>query len=351
MIELDGSHLEGGGSLTRTALALSTLTQKAFHIKNIRKKRPQPGLKNQHLFCIKALQKLCNAKCEGNFLGSKELIYYPGAIRGKTIDIDIETAGSISLFLQAIILPAMFADKPVKLTVKGGTDTRWAAPIDYFKEVFLPQMRKYAEIDVQLLKRGYYPKGNGQVSLKIKPKHKLADLFHLQRIDLTQQSHLIQIKGISHASTTLQNAKVAERQATAAKAALKYECAINIRAEYHEASSIGSGITLWAIFSKNKEDIDFNNPIILGGDSLGERGKKAEQVGLEAAQNLTREINSKAPVDKYLADQILPIMALTSNSSIKTSLISDHAKANIYAIEKFLGKTFEIEETSIKTIS
>ena len=106
--------------------------------------------------------------------------------------------------------------------------------------------------------------------------------------------------------------------------------------------STGSGITLWAVFSKDKDEIDIRNPIRLGADALGERGKKAEIVGKEAAQNLIKEIESKAPVDAHLADQILPIMALVSNSSIKASKITDHAKTNIYAIEKFLGKTFSI---------
>src|SRR3989338_7831267 len=101
MIQLDGSYLEGGGSIARVALALSTLTQQPFEITNIRKNRPQPGLKSQHLFCIKALEKLCSAKSENAFLGSTGLKYWPDKIGGKTIDIDIETAGSISLFLQA----------------------------------------------------------------------------------------------------------------------------------------------------------------------------------------------------------------------------------------------------------
>lgn len=113
MISIDGSHGEAGGSIARVALALSALTQKPFEITDIRKNRPRPGLKNQHLFCIKALEKLCNAKSEGAYLGSTNLKYIPGKIEGKTIDIDIETAGSIPLFLQSILLPSMFADKPV----------------------------------------------------------------------------------------------------------------------------------------------------------------------------------------------------------------------------------------------
>jgi len=103
MIELDGSYLEGGGSIARIALALSTLTQKPFEITNIRKNRPQSGLKHQHLFCIKALEKLCNAKTEGASLGSTSLKYVPEKIEGKTIDIDIQTAGSIFIPTSSLI--------------------------------------------------------------------------------------------------------------------------------------------------------------------------------------------------------------------------------------------------------
>ncbi|MCH8904479.1 MAG: RNA 3'-terminal phosphate cyclase [Bacteroidetes bacterium] len=169
MIELDGSYLEGGGSIARIALALSTLTHQPFEIENIRKNRPQPGLKNQHLFCVKAMEKLCNAHVEGASLGSTSLKYYPKKIEGKTIDIDMQTAGSITLFLQSLLMPSMFANKPVKFNIIGGTDTSWSPSFDYFNNVLLPHLKKYADIGCKLIKRGYYPKGQGQVQIKINP--------------------------------------------------------------------------------------------------------------------------------------------------------------------------------------
>ena len=357
MINLDGSYLEGGGSIARVALALSTLTQQPFSITDIRKNRPQPGLKHQHLFCIKALEKLCNAKSEGAALGSTGLKYWPGKIDGKAIDVDIETAGSITLFLQSVLLPSMFADKTVKFNIVGGTDVAWSPPYDYFSNIFLPQIRKYANMECKLIKRGYYPKGSGKVQLTIKPIYKISDFSsfnefraHLKEnapeIDLTEQGNLIQIKGISHASLDLQNAQVVERQAKSAEMALnRYKCPINIDINYNEALSTGSGVTLWAIFSKDPDEIDASNPIRLGADALGERGKKAEIVGEEAAKKLSVEIESKAPVDQHLADQLLQFLAL-AGGKIKASKITNHAKTNIYAIEKFLGKAFSIDESN-----
>jgi RNA 3'-terminal phosphate cyclase (ATP) len=358
MIQIDGAAGEGGGSVTRVALALSTITQKAFTITNIRKNRPKPGLKNQHLFCIKALEKLCNANVEGASLGSTSLKYVPGKIVGKAIDLDIQTAGSITLLLQSVLLPSMFANKPVRLNITGGTDVAWSSSYDYFNNVFLPQIQKYADIDCKLIKRGYFPKGNGKVEITIKPKYKISDFNsydeflnelnnNTPKIDLLEQDHLIQIKGISHASFSLQEAQVAERQAKAAEISLnKYNCPVKIDINYNGTLSTGSGITLWAIYSKDPNEIDSKNPIRLGADSLGDRGKKAEIVGQEAAHNLIQEMECKAPVDIYLADQILQFMGLIQNSRIKTSKISNHSKTNIYTIEKFLGKTFEIDESN-----
>ena len=357
MIKLDGSYMEGGGSIVRQALALSTITQKPFEVDNIRQGRATPGLKNQHLHGIKALEKLCSAKTEGVSLASTHLKYWPNKIESKNLDIDIGTSGSITLLLQSLLIPSIFADKPLKITIIGGTEGKFAQPFDYFNEVFLPQLRRFADIEVRLLKRGYYPKGNGKIELKIKQKFHLNDFnnfedFHKQlkenipRISLTEQHNLIQIKGISHASFTLQKANVAERQTKTAELILKnkYSCPVNIGTAYNETLSTGSGIALWAVFSKDEDEIDITNPIRIGSDSLGERGKKAEIVGQQAASNLINEIESKAPVDHYLADQILSFMALTGKSKIKTSKITSHCKTNIYVIEQFLGKTFEVDE-------
>ncbi|MBI4452769.1 RNA 3'-terminal phosphate cyclase [Candidatus Woesearchaeota archaeon] len=356
MIKIDGGYLESGGQIARTALALSTIIQKPFEISNIRKGRPQPGLKSQHLYCVKALQELCNAEAEGAELGSISLKYYPRKLVAKNLEIDIETAGSITLLLQSLLLPAMFASKPITISITGGTDTKWSMPFDYFNNVLLPQMQRFAKIEAKLLKRGYYPKGKGNIGIKISQKFRLNDFssfeeFHnflkqnIHPYGLTEQHHLMQIKGISHASKDLQDKNVAERQAESSKniLKLKYHVPINITIEYQDTLSTGSGITLWAIFSKNKEDIDENNPVRLGADSLGEQRKKAEIVGEEAAQNLINEIESKTPVDRHLADQILPFLALVGGR-IKASEITNHCKTNIYAIEQFLGKIFEVDE-------
>ena len=101
MLKINGNYCEGGGQIARTALALSVLTQTPFEVNDIRLGRPKPGLKAQHLNCISALQQMCNAEVEGDKLGSEYLKFVPHEITNTTINVDIGTAGSISLLLQS----------------------------------------------------------------------------------------------------------------------------------------------------------------------------------------------------------------------------------------------------------
>jgi len=343
MIELDGSFGEGGGAILRQALALSMLTGKPFKIINIRKGRANPGLAAQHVACVDASMKICNAEVVGRYTGSTEVEFKPGEFKGGHHDIDIGTAGSITLLLQSLLLPSIFCGKKVSFHIKGGTDVKWSQPFDYFNSVFLAQMKRYADIEANLFKRGYYPKGGGEVRVVINGKFNSPS--QAPSILLLEQKSLLQIRGLSHASADLEGARVAERQSESAKLYLgKLDSPFSFTHHYYNSLSTGSGFTLWAVFGDDETDLI--NPVILGADSLGEKNKNAEVVGKEVADNLLKEISSGAAVDKHLADQLIPFMAL-SGGIIRTSEITNHVKSNIYVVEKFLDVKFDIKDNII----
>lgn len=349
MIILDGNYLEGGGQIIRTATALSILTQKPFTVNNIRAKRPQPGLKAQHLHAIKAFETLAHAKVEHCELGSTDLIFYPGQMTPQTLTIDVGTAGSVTLVLQSLALACLFSPGKYKLKITGGTDVTWSPRWDYFAEVIVPQFQRYADIEVRLLKRGYYPKGQGNVEVSIHTRHPLQQAQttdHAPHLYLTEQGTLKQIKGISHASKDLEHVQVAERQAKSAANILGQlikDCPIDIRAEYANTESTGSGLTLYAIYSHLHDQIDTTKPVRIGADVLGERGKSSEDVARECCDKLLEEMQSHAPVDEHLADNLIPILGLVGGK-IKTSYITTHTKTNIYVVEKFLDVKFKVDE-------
>lgn len=361
MITLDGSHGEGGGALVRVALALSTLTNQPFQITNIRASRPQPGLKAQHLCAIQALKTISNATTNDIQLGSTELIFTPGKIKGGRYEFDIGTAGSITLFLQAIILPCLFAPSKITLTIKGGTSGKWQASVDYLQQIVLPQLRRFVEkIELKILKRGYYPAGGGEIILEISPKYHLKEYKTVQEfttaiqekihlIQLTKQGTLEQIRGIINLSQELEEKKVAERIKAATESyLLEYKVPISIRMEYANSQSVGGELLIWAIYSDGK-NINEINPIILAGDALLEKNKSSEDVAKEAVAELTQSIDAHACVDPHLADQLIMFLGLLPGSEIKCAQITPHTTTNISIAETFLPVKFQINEKNIKT--
>lgn len=335
MIKIDGSFGSGGGQILRTACALSVITNKPVHIFNIRTNRPKPGLMPQHLLGIQALAEFCYGKLEGNELGSKEIKFYPAKIYKDHLFINIPTAGSITLVLQTLIPTALFSSQPVIITFNGGaTDTFFSPTIDHFRYVFLKILTSHISFPfkIEIIKRGYYPEGGAKVKVKIFPSQ-------LKNFNLIERGSLKKILAISGASEFLKNKQVAERQLKGVREILgKLKLPIEEKIEYYQTSSPGSQISLIA---------EFENTII-GSDNLGKIGKKAEEVGKEVALELLKEEKTRACLDKYSADQILPFLALAEKPSQATvSEITDHCKTNIWVIEKFLEGKFEIKNNLI----
>ena len=348
MVEVDGSYLEGGGQTLRTACVLSAITKKPCRVFNIRKGREKTGLMPQHLLGIRALSQLCNGKLEGDFLGSEEIRFYPDEIQTKDLKIKIETAGSIALVLQTLILPSLFAHStssgqisPVKITFEGGaTDTFFSPTMDYFQYVFLKILEKTdIQVKINILKRGCYPEGGAQVKVSIEPWRRDKSLLK-PSLRLVERGNLKEILVISGASESLRDKKIAERQIAGVREVLgKLKLPIEEKVEYYETECPGSQITLAA---------EFENTLI-GADALGKLGKRAEDVGKEAGLELLQEQKSGACLDKYSADQILPYMALArGKSQVSVSEITKHSQTNAWVIEKFLDGKFKTEGNLIK---
>ena len=352
MIEIDGSTGEAGGQILRTACALSTVTKKPVHVFNIRKSRPRPGLATQHLLGIQSLTQLCNGRLEGDKLGSQEIWFCPEEIKSKDLHIKIDTAGSIALVLQTLILPVLLAPSPIKIVFNGGaTDTFFSPTMDYFQYVFLKILGKMgAKVEINILRRGYYPEGGAKVEVKVFP-------FKLKNINLTERGSLKKILAISGASEFLKSKKVAERQLQGTREILgKLKLPIEERVEYYQTQCPGSQICLIAEFSSVAKSYggsavasgEGGENTVIGTDNLGKLGKRAEDVGREAALELLKEQKSQACLDKNLADQILPYLALASGKSqVSVSEITNHCKTNIWVIEKFIEGKFETKDNLI----
>ncbi len=331
MIQIDGSQGEGGGQIVRTATSLSAYTGKPVQIKNIRAGRSNPGLRPQHVKGVETLEELCSAEVDGASVGSKELTFCPVELEPKDMEVDIGTAGSVTLLIQSIMPSLIGCKKDLEIKIKGGTDVKWSPPVDYTRSVLLPLLQNHGyDASLEVKRRGFYPKGGGEVVFRFRGSD-------IEEFDLVDRGDIQGIEGVSYASEHLKDAEVAERQAGAARKRLgeEFEMTPKIKTEYCNSRCPGSGTQI-RLKTENS---------VIGGNAIGEKGKPSEKVGREAAEDLIR--NSKRVVDRYAADQLVPFLGI-SGGQINVSEKTGHSRTNIKITEKFLEVEFSVSGNILK---
>lgn len=312
MLVIDGAHLEGGGQIIRAAVALSALTGKPMKLVHIRAGRQQPGLRPQHLTAVRAVAAASDAEVLGCIPGSQEIIFLPGQISSREITLDVGTAGSIPLVIQAWLPVALHTGGTLALT--GGTDVERSPTIDYLVNVLLPFLENHgARVSVTVTRRGFYPRGGGLVAVNVKP----SVMLPLSAVSRQPGED----RGICSCSAGLP-AHVAERQAQAARTllfrntGLDFPAAIDVR----PGPGTGSSCIAWMGWK--------------GGTGLGRKGYPAEKVGEDAALALIREVDGGGQVDSFMADQLLIYLAMAGGSYTSNSCTL-HARTMCWLLHQF----------------
>ena len=328
-LQIDGSYGEGGGQLTRLAMALAALTGRPIELSNIRARRPKPGLAAQHLAALRAVAALCGGELEGAALGACEVRFRPGPIRGGHYRFEVGTAGSLGLVLQAALPVALRADGPSRLHLVGGTDVKMAPPLDYLRLVFLPWLADMgARVEVVSVRHGYYPRGGGELVLEVAPCRRL------QPLAAESRGALREITGRAHVAHLPLH--IAERMAASARGLLADLAPVRIDCEVlgeDRAWGTGGAMVLVARSEHGR----------LGAAVVAQRGVTAERLGEEAGRALRADLESGAAVDLHAADQLLVYAALAgAGSSFTVRELSLHARTAIWLIERFLPVRFEL---------
>ena len=331
VIEVDGSA--GGGSVVRVAVGLAAALGRSVRVVNIRGARKNPGLKAQHLAGVRAVADLCDADLEGAELHSRALTFVPGPDWTSSVTVEIPTAGSVGLALQPLQIAALGADRDVTVDVRGGgTIAKWAPPLPYLVHVTHRVLARWGQpLEVWTERHGFFPKGGARV------RARLGSPTTTSPLQLVDRGAPSRIEGISLASEALREREVAERQARAAEDELRESCPdlpVYVEADYVDTASIGTGVVLWAPLEAS----------VLGVSALGKKGKLAEHVGGEAARNLINEIEAGASVDIYLADQLIPYLALYGGT-FRCRTSTDHIETAIAVAERLSG--VHVEQTPL----
>ena len=330
-IQLDGSS--GGGQMLRTALSLAMVTGQPFRMTNIRGKRPRPGLMRQHLTCVRAACEISGGTADGAEIGSTELVFRAGKVRGGSYHFAIGTAGSTTLLLQTL-LPALWqAGEASTLTLEGGTHNPMAPPCEFIDRVFLPAMARLGgSAAVTLGSAGFAPAGGGILQATVQPSPKL------QSIDLMTRGEPgdSRIRVLSRHLPLSIGGRMLD-------AALELMPCKDAAVESCEPGP-GAGICclVEAEFGELREMTS----------SFGEQGVSAEKVGHHAAKTMQDFIGCRVPVGRCLADQLLLPLALAGGGRFATMAPDAHVPTNIAVIEKFLPLRFTVrkEERGVHVI-
>jgi RNA 3'-terminal phosphate cyclase (ATP) len=328
LIDIDGSFGEGGGQILRSSLALSLLTGKPFRLRNIRAGRSKPGLQPQHLQSVRSAAAVGRAEVSGASKGSTELTFEPGAIQPGKYRFDIGTAGAVGLVLHTVYLPlALGCRDPSELTLVGGTHVRTSPCFHFLDDTW----RRYIalcglKLSLRLQHPGFYPRGGGVVEASIQPSEKLHGV-HLRERSITGDEP-VTVTGFSAVAGLPDS--IARRQARRARYRLEQA---DLKVDIEEQTWEGGPGTVLALSLPT-------SPVPGLFFAIGERGKPAERVADEAADELLAHLREgPAAVDLHSADQlVLPLAFAEGPSEYPVARVTRHLTTNITVIGMFLDR-------------
>ncbi len=328
LLELDGSEGEGGGQILRTSLALSLLTGTPFRLRNVRARRPQPGLRPQHLTGVRAAAAVGNAQARGASVGSADLTFEPGPVAAGTYHFDIGTAGATGLVLHTLYLPlALGAAAPSELTLIGGTHVSTSPCVPFLDTTWRAYLERAGlRVKLKIARPGFYPRGGGRVEAVVLPCERPRGLTLRERGPVT-------VTGFSAVAGLPEH--IARRQARRAASRLKQH---GLDADIREETWEGGPGTVLAVIVKTEPV-----PALFFG--LGERGKPAERVADEAVdQALAYLAAAPAAVDAHSADQlVLPLALAEGPSEFTVAEVTAHLTTNIAVIRRFVERDIVCE--------
>ena len=325
MLELDGSMGEGGGQILRSSLALSMVTGTPIRIRNIRARRPRPGLMRQHLTAVQAAARVSGAEVDGAEVGSREVAFAPGEVRPGEHRFDIGTAGSTTLILQTLLPALLRAPGPSVVVLEGGTHNPQAPPFDFLDRSFLPLVRRMgARIEAVLERPGFYPAGGGRMRVRIGPAGKLTGLELLERGEIRRRRATALLSALPR--------HIAERELRHVERETGWPPS---SLEIREVDSPGPGNIL--LLELESEAV---TEVFAG---FGEKGVPAEAVADRALRELRRYLDAGVPVGEHLADQLLLPLALAGSGTFATLPLSLHATTQVDLIPRFLDVRIEVE--------
>lgn len=333
IIELDGATGEGGGQILRTSLTLSMITGQPFRIVNIRANRSKPGLMRQHLMAVQSAAHISGATVSHAEVGSTTLTFTPGRVKAGDYEFAIGTAGSCNLVLQTLIPALLCGDGRSTLRVSGGTHNPMAPPAQFLQRSYCRALKAMgAEVNIELVRSGFYPAGGGVLQASIKP------CAQLKRIALMERGE--RKAAFAEAVFASVPASVASRELAVIGAGMGWDDSQLRMCGIPAEQGPGNAVLITLEHEHVTEVFS----------AIGEKRRPAESVAAHAMSELRAYLVSDAAAGEHLADQLMLPMAIAGGGVFTASVISQHAITNAEVIARFLPVQVSFDKRDKHTV-
>jgi RNA 3'-terminal phosphate cyclase (ATP) len=221
--------------------------------------------------------------------------------------------------------------------------------MEYTEHVLFPTLRNHflpghCELELEVRKRGYYPRGGGEVVASVTHADGLPVV--LNPIRLTERGEVVRIRGVAHSfglPEVICDSMVDGALKTIKKEPSLRRCDIDIRKEFArskgpKSGGPGSGIVLW---------LEYSGGGVLGASAVSRKGVDPRHVGIEAADELVAAVENGGCVDEWMQDQLIIFMALADGHSSVNCGAKDltlHTRTAIWVAEQLTDAKFAVKK-------
>lgn len=153
----------------RNRIIAATLSGKSLIIKEIRNEELHPGLQDFEACYLRLIDQISDGcHIEINETGTM-LKYKPGIIVGGKVTHDCGTSRGLGYYIEGLLPLAIFAKRPVQLTLSGVTNNDIDISVDILRTVTFPLLKHFGieNIHFAIKKRGAAPNGGGTIEVTI----------------------------------------------------------------------------------------------------------------------------------------------------------------------------------------
>jgi RNA 3'-terminal phosphate cyclase (ATP) len=264
----------------------------------------------------------------------------PGPITGGAMELDIGTAGSTTLVVQTILVPALAAGVALRAVFRGGTHNPLAPPFEFLDRVYVPHLRAMGADVALVLDRHGFASGGGERGAHGHGAH-------------GQLTVAVGAAGALRPIEVVDAGPIVARRSTAILARLPTHVAdrehavvqqrLGFRADECETREVRDGGPANVLLVEVERAGGSGHGVRELVSSLGEKGVRAELVAQRACDELSALLDAEVPVGEHLADQLVLPLAVAGAGRFRTLPLSRHATTNIETVRRFLDVAIRVE--------